>query len=88
MYRKNIIGIITSFIILFSVTQIISAEEKITLNNNYMKSNVDLIDDNYNQNIKIINKIIWYPRLLLTLLLAPFILLYLIIAIILDIGNP
>jgi hypothetical protein len=88
MNQRLIIGIITIILFLLSATQIVQAEEKIIFKNNYFQKTMDLINNRNCQDINNISKITWFPGLLITLLLAPFIILYLIIAIILDIGNP
>ena len=88
MNRKIIFGIITTFTIILSSIPIIEAEKNLNINNNSIDNITNIIKEKINQNLIKIPKITWFPGFLITLLLAPFIILYLIIAIILDIGNP
>lgn len=80
--------LITSFsIILSSISCLAYGDLSDVENNNkkYLSNNViermyQLFEDEDN--------LCWYPGFFITLLLAPFILLYILLAIILDIGNP
>ena len=88
MRYKTIIILITTFSIILSSISCIAYEDISYMQDNNQK------DLSYNM-INRINKLFndnepffWYPGFFITLLLAPFIILYLIIAIILDIGNP
>ena len=80
------------FIIIFSIAlssiTCVAIVEKRDLNNNIIKQiYIDFTErNNIFDNIQ--PSILWFPGFLITLLLAPFIILYLIIAIILDIGTP
>ena len=88
MNRKIFFGIITTLIIILSSIPIIEAEKNLSLNDNSIDNISNIIKEKIYQNLIKIPKITWFPGFLITLLLAPFIILYLIIAIILDIGNP
>ena len=88
MNRKIFFGIITTLIIILSSIPIIEAEKNLSLNDNSIDNIANIIKEKIYQNLIKIPKITWFPGFLITLLLAPFIILYLIIAIILDIGNP
>jgi hypothetical protein len=89
MKIKIISGIllITFSIIISSIT-CVAVEEKKDLNDNILKQIYDDFTERIHRFANIQPNIIWYPGFLITLLLAPFIILYLIIAIILDIANP
>ena len=78
----------TTMIIIISSVPTMVANENENQNNNIINDNILIIKEKISQNINKISKITWYPVFFITLLLAPFILIYLIIAIILDIGNP
>lgn len=87
MNIKKIFGSI--FIILFIIFTSFSCiasdlKEPLDENNNISNRFIErvMLNKNFNPNL------LWFPGFLITLLLAPFIILYLIIAIILDIGNP
>ena len=88
MNKKIIFGIsITIILIFFSISPAAMENNQNTKfqNNNILKNMIKLINYHY-QNI--LYEKLWFPGFFITLLLAPFIILYLIIAIILDIGNP
>jgi hypothetical protein len=75
--------IITISIICSSIT-CIGLEEKQNVDYNFsneLKEKFEIIK-------YIRSDTLWFPGFFITLLLAPFIILYLIIAIILEIGNP
>jgi len=85
MKIKKFLGILLiMIIILLSSFSSISAIPDNNLLNNKLKN----IKDSINYKIDKLSDTLWYPGFFITLLLAPFILLYIIIAIILDIGNP
>jgi len=88
MNRKIFFGIMITLIIILSSIPIIEAEKNLSLNDNSIDNIANIIKEKIYQNLIKIPKITWFPGFLITLLLAPFIILYLIIAIILDIGNP
>ena len=89
MNRKIFFKIMfTTMIIIISSVPTMVANENENQNNNIINDNILIIKEKISQNINKISKITWYPGFFITLLLAPFILIYLIIAIILDIGNP
>jgi hypothetical protein len=85
MKTKIFIGVLlVSIIILLSSFPLISADQ----DNIIINQNLKDIKDNITNRIDKLPDIFWYPGFFITLLLAPFIIIYLIIAIILDIGNP
>ena len=85
MKTKIFIGVLlVSIIILLSSFPLISADPDNIIINQRLQD----IKDNITNRIDKLPDILWYPGFFITLLLAPFIIMYLIIAIILDIGNP
>ena len=87
MRYKTFIILIASFsIILSSISCYGYQDSRDTEENNQKELSNNMFYRIY-QNINN-NTLFWYPGFFITLLLAPFIILYLIIAIILDIGNP
>jgi hypothetical protein len=80
MNKKIISLFIIAIIVIFFSFTTIAKENNPDLNKNI---NYEKIFQNY----KKISITPWYPGFFITLLLAPFIILYLIIAIILEIGN-
>lgn len=85
MKIKIFIGILfVSAIIVLSSFPSISADS----DSNIINKKLQNINDFINNKIDKLSDTLWYPGFLITLLLAPFILLYILIAIILDIGNP
>jgi len=82
MNKKIIFGVLLTTIIII-LSSIPTIAEK---NNQNLSHNI--INEKFFQNINKISTIPWYPGFFITLLLAPFIILYIIIGIILDIGNP
>jgi len=83
MKMKILIGI--TFI---SLIIILSSYPSILADNNLKPQEFKNIKEFFSNKINGISNLFWYPGFFLTLLLAPFIIIYLIIAIILDIGNP
>ena len=80
MNKKIISLFIIAIIVIFFSFTTIAKENKPDLNINFIYEKIF-------QEYKEISITPWYPGFLITLLLAPFIILYLIIAIILDIGS-
>jgi hypothetical protein len=78
-----VVNLIIIFVICSSIT-CIGYEENQNLDYDYFNEIKEIFEflKNYRSNI------LWFPGFLITLILAPFIIIYLIIAIILDIGNP
>lgn len=77
-------------ILLVSVIIILSSFPSISAipDNDILNNKLENVNDFINYKIDKLSDTLWYPGFFITLLLAPFIILYIIIAIILDIGNP
>ena len=80
MSKKIISLLIIAIIIIYFSFTAIAKENKPNLNKN-------IIHEKIFHEYKEISITPWYPGFFITLLLAPFIILYLIIAIILEIGS-
>ena len=88
MKHNIFIILITSFSIFLSSISCLAYGDLNDVENNNKKYLSNTVFDRMHRLFKDQDKLCWYPGFFITLLLAPFILLYILIAIILDIGNP
>ena len=88
MRYKTFIIIIASFSIILSSISCYGYQDSRDTEDNNQKDFSNNMAYRIYQHFQNYNTLFWFPGFFITLLLAPFIIFYLIIAIILDIGNP